>query len=61
MALHAHSALQADVDRLVEKYRREGVDLTYRRFRFSEHVIAMLTGVPSSLRFLSERFSSPAR
>ena len=48
----------ADVDKLVEKYRREGVDVTYRRFRFGEHMIVALTGVPGSLRFLSERFGT---
>lgn len=47
----------ADVDKLVEKYRREGVDVTYRRFRFGGHVTAALTGVPGSLRFLTERFA----
>jgi hypothetical protein len=55
-AVHDQNLAIADVDELVDKYRREGVDLTYRRFRFGEHIIVMLTGVPSSLRFLSERF-----
>ncbi len=55
-AVHDQNLAIADVDRLVEKYRREGVDVTYRRFRFGEHIIVMFTGVPSSLRFLSERF-----
>ena len=49
----------ADVDTLVEKYRREGVDVTYRRFRFGGHVIVAVAGVPGALRFLSERFASP--
>jgi hypothetical protein len=63
-AMHLYHAVHdkyppiADVDKLVEKYRREGVDVTYRRFRFGGHVIAALTGVPSTLRFLSERFRS---
>jgi hypothetical protein len=48
----------ADVDKLVEKYRREGVDVTYRRFRFGGHVTAVFTGVPGSLRFLTERFAA---
>jgi hypothetical protein len=48
----------ADVDKLVEKYRREGVDVTYRPFRFGGHVTAALTGVPGSLRFLTERFAA---
>ena len=61
--LHLYHAVQdkypaiADVDKLVEKYRREGVDVTYRRFRFGGHMTAVVTGVPGSLRFLSERFS----
>jgi len=28
-------------------------------FRFGEHMIVALTGAPSSLRFLGERFGSP--
>ena len=58
-AVHDQFPAIADVDELVEKYRREGVDVTYRRFRFGEHFIVALTSVPSSLRFLSERFGSP--
>jgi hypothetical protein len=45
-----------DVDKLVETYRRAGVDVTYRRFRFGGHMTAVLTGMPGSLRFLSRRF-----
>ena len=60
-AVHDQFPAIADVDELVEKYRRDGVDVTYRRFRFGEHFIVALTGVPSSLRFLSERFGSPVR
>src|ERR1700730_9198584 len=60
-AVHDQYPAIADVDKLVEKYRREGVDVTYRRFRFGEHMIVALTGVPSSLRFLGERFGSPVR
>jgi hypothetical protein len=55
-AVHDQYPAIADVDKLVEKYRREGVDVTYRRFRFGEHMSVALAGVPSSLRFLSERF-----
>jgi Secretory lipase len=58
-AVHDQYPAIADVDKLVRKYRREGVDVTYRRFRFGEHMIVALTGVPSSLRFLSERFGNP--
>jgi predicted esterase len=57
-AVHDRYPAIADVDKLVEKYRREGVDVTYRRFRFGGHMIVALTGMPSALRFLSERFSS---
>jgi hypothetical protein len=60
-AVHDQNLAIADVDELVDTYRREGVDVTYRRFRFGEHIIVMFTGVPSSLRFLSERFGSPVR
>jgi acetyl esterase/lipase len=60
-AAHDRVLAIADVEKLVEKYRREGVDVTYRRFRFGEHIIVAFTGVPSSLRFLSERFGSPVR
>jgi pimeloyl-ACP methyl ester carboxylesterase len=60
-AAHDQFPAIADVDELVEKYRREGVDVTYRRFRFGEHFIVALIGVPGSLRFLSERFGSPVR
>jgi hypothetical protein len=44
-AVHDQYPPIADVDKLVEKYRREGVDVTYRRFRFGEHLIVALTGV----------------
>jgi hypothetical protein len=55
-AVHDQYPAIADTDKLVEKYRREEVDVTYRRFRFGEHMIVALTGVPSALRFLSDRF-----
>jgi hypothetical protein len=55
-AVHDKYPAIADVDRLVEKYRREGVDVTYRRFRFGGHGLLLFAGVPRSLGFLSERF-----
>ena len=58
-AVHDKYPAIADVDRLVEKYRREGVDVAYRRFRVGGHVTAVLAGVPGALRFLSKRFSGP--
>jgi hypothetical protein len=63
-AMHLYHAVHdkyppiADVDKLVEQYRREGVDVTYRRFRFGGHVTASFAGAPGALRFLSERFGS---
>ncbi len=60
-AVHDKYPAIADVDKLVEKYRREGVDVTYRRFRFGGHVAVALTGVSGALRFLSEQFGSPVR
>ena len=58
-AVHDKYPAIADVDKLVEKYRREGVDVTYRRFRFGGHMTVAFTGVQGSLRFLSERFGAP--
>ncbi len=58
-AVHDKYPAIADVDRLVEKYRREGVDVTYRRFRVGGHTTAAISGVPDSLRFLSGRFRHP--
>jgi hypothetical protein len=53
-AVHDKYPAIADVDRLVGKYRREGVDVTYRRFRFGGHGVVLFAGVPSSLGFLGE-------
>ncbi len=55
-AVHDKYPAIADVDKLVEKYRRDEVDVTYRRFRFGGHMVVALAGVPSSLGFLGERF-----
>jgi triacylglycerol lipase len=57
-AVHDKYPAIADVDKLVEKYRREGVNVTYRRFRFGGHVTVAPAGAPGALRFLSERFGS---
>jgi hypothetical protein len=57
-AVHDKYPAIADVDKLVEKYRRQGVDVTYRRFQHGGHVPAVFTGVPGSLRFLTERFAA---
>jgi len=57
-AVHDKYPAIADVDTLVERYRREGVDVAYRRFRFGGHITVAMTGVPGSLRFLSERFAA---
>jgi Secretory lipase len=45
----------ADVDKLVDKYRSEGVEVIYKRYRFGKHAVVALTGVPSALRFLTAR------
>jgi len=55
-AVHDQYPAVADVDRLVETYRREGVDVTYRRCRLGGHMIMAFTGAPGALRFLRERF-----
>lgn len=57
-AVHDQATSIADVDKLVEKYRSEGVDVTYRRFRFGEHLIVMFRAVPPALSFLAARFRS---
>ena len=63
-ALHLYQGVRdkygpvADVDRLVERYRSEAVDVSYLRFRFCGHVAATIMGVPGSLRFFHERFGS---
>ena len=56
--VHEQNLPIADADRFVEAYRREGVDVTYRRIRFGEHVIVTLIGLPGALRFLSARFAA---
>jgi len=58
-AVHDKYPAIAYVDALVEKYRCEGVDVSYHRFRFGGHMTVVFTGVPESLRFLSERFGAP--
>ena len=55
-AVHDQATAIADVDRLVEKYKHEGVDVTYRRYRFGEHVIVMIRAVPAVLAFMGKRF-----
>jgi hypothetical protein len=54
--VHEQNLPIADADKFVETYRREGVDVTYRRIRFGEHIIVTVTGVPGALRFLSQQF-----
>lgn len=55
-AIHDQATSVADVDKLVEKYRSEGVDVTYRGYRFGGHMIVMFRAVPTVLRFLAQRF-----
>lgn len=54
-AIHDQATEIADVDKLVAKYRAEGVDVTYRRYRFGEHMIVMFRAVPAVLCFLAQR------
>lgn len=54
-AIHDQATEIADVDKLVEKYRNAGVDVTYRRYRFGEHLIVMFRAVPVAMRFLERR------
>jgi hypothetical protein len=49
-----------EADGFVEAYRRMGVDVTYRRIRFGEHLLTAALGAPGALRFLSERFAMHA-
>jgi hypothetical protein len=56
--VHEQNLPIADADELVDVYRRQGVDVTYRRVRVGEHVIVAFTGAPGALRFLSERFAA---
>jgi hypothetical protein len=56
--VHEQNLPIADADRFVEAYRREGVDVTYRRIQLGGHVLVTLIGLPGALRFLSERFAA---
>lgn len=57
-AVHDQNMAVADVDELVEKFRSDGVDVTYRRFRLGEHVTVTVAGARGALHFLSERFGT---
>jgi hypothetical protein len=59
--VHEQNLAIADADNFVERYRRDGADVTYHRIRFGEHIIVTVTGAPGALRFLSEHFGSPVR
>lgn len=56
-AVHDKYPAIADVDRLFDEYRREGVNVTYRRYPFGGHMAVAVAAVPSSLQFLTERFA----
>jgi Secretory lipase len=60
-AIHDQAPDIADVDKLVETYRSEGVEVTYRRYRLGEHLIVMFRAVRPALRFLANRFQGPSR
>ncbi len=60
--LHLYHAVRdryppvADVDKLVETYRGDGLEVAYRRFPLGGHMTGVFVGVPGALRFLSQRF-----
>lgn len=56
-AVHDQAPDIADVDKLVEQYRRDGADVTYRRYRLGEHLIVMFRAVPKALEFLASRLT----
>lgn len=56
--VHEQNLPIADADRFVETYRRDGADVTYRRLRFGEHIIVIVTGAAGALRFLGDRFAA---
>ncbi|MGH3723495.1 MAG: lipase family protein [Mycobacterium sp.] len=45
----------AEVDRQAQFYADQGVEVTYRRDRLSEHVSLALLGAPAALRWLAQR------
>ena len=59
-AIHDQAPDIADVDRLVDRYRSDGVDVTYRRYRLGEHLIVMFRAVRPALRFFEDRFEARA-
>jgi hypothetical protein len=56
-AVHDQATEIRDVDRLVQTYRRDGVEVRYRRIRVGEHMIVPVRGAPGVLRFLADRFA----
>jgi Secretory lipase len=56
--VHEQNLAIAGADEFVEKYRREGVNVTYRRVRLGEHITVTVIGAPGALRFLDQRFGT---
>jgi hypothetical protein len=52
-AIHDQLIPVSGADELALIYRKGGVDVTLRRTRLGEHVIAVMTGTRAALRFLS--------
>jgi hypothetical protein len=48
-----------DVDKLVDTYRSDGLDVTYRRYRLGKHNIVAIAGARSALNFLRDRIENP--
>lgn len=59
-SVHDQNLAIAHVEQLVESYRRGGADVSYRPYRFGEHLVVSLTGTRRSLRFLADHFDRAA-
>jgi pimeloyl-ACP methyl ester carboxylesterase len=57
--VHDQNLPIAEADELVDRYRRQGAEVAYRRVRVGEHMTVAWTGASGALRFLSERFAAP--
>ena len=54
-AIHDQATEIDDVDRLVAFYKESGVRVSYRRYRFGEHMIVMLRATRPVLKYLSDQ------
>jgi len=56
-AIHDQFINVRHIDTLVEKYRNQGAQVTYVRDALSEHAVLFPLSVPTSLRWMSDRFA----